>query len=90
MNIHEYQAKQILNRYGINIPKGGIAYTPSEAKRVAQKVSPRGPWMLKAQIQTGARADGKFKEKEVTFAPYYQTDKDDYNTCKVLKIGGKK
>ena len=63
MNIHEYQAKQILNRYGINIPKGGIAYTPSEAKRVAQKVSPRGPWMLKAQIQTGARADGKFKEK---------------------------
>ena len=64
MNIHEYQAKQILSRYGINIPKGGIAYTPAEAKRVAQKVSPRGPWMLKAQIQSGARANGKFKEKQ--------------------------
>lgn len=63
MNIHEYQAKQILNRYGINIPKGSIAYTPAEAKRVAQKISPRGPWMLKAQIQSGARASGKFKEK---------------------------
>lgn len=64
MNIHEYQAKQILSRYGINIPKGGIAYTPAEAKRVAQKVSPRGPWMIKAQIQSGARANGKFKEKQ--------------------------
>lgn len=63
MNIHEYQAKQILSRYGINIPKGGIAYTPGEAKRVAQKVSPRGPWMIKAQIQSGARAEGRFLEK---------------------------
>ena len=63
MNIHEYQAKQILNRYGINILKGGIAYTPGEAKRVAQRVSPRGPWVLKAQIQSGARAEGHFLEK---------------------------
>lgn len=63
MNIHEYQAKQILNRYGIEIPKGGIAYTPAEAKRVAINISPKGPWMLKAQIQSGARADGRFIEK---------------------------
>lgn len=63
MNIHEYQAKQVLKRYQINIPRGAIAYTPAEAKRVAQKVSPQGPWMLKAQIQSGARADGRFLEK---------------------------
>ncbi len=63
MNIHEYQAKKIISRYGINIPKGGIAYTPGEAKRVAQRVSPRGPWVLKAQIQSGARAEGHFVEK---------------------------
>ncbi len=63
MNIHEYQAKQILSRYGINIPKGGIAYTPGEAKRVAQRISPQGPWMMKAQIQSGARAEGHFLEK---------------------------
>lgn len=43
MNIHEYQAKRILSRYGINIPKGGIAYTPNEAKRVAFRSSLRGP-----------------------------------------------
>ena len=41
-------------------------------------------------LNTKLTKDGKFKEKEVTFAPYYQTDKDDYNTCKVLRIGGKK
>lgn len=64
MNIHEYQAKQVLSRYNINIPNGGIAYTPAEAKRVAQKVSPHGPWVLKAQIQSGARADGHFLEKK--------------------------
>lgn len=60
MNIHEYQAKKVLAQYGINVPKGGIAYTPAEAKRVAQQLSSRGPWMLKAQIQSGARANGHF------------------------------
>lgn len=63
MNIHEYQAKKILCQYGINIPKGGIAYTPEETKRVAAKVSSRGPWVLKAQIQSGARNKGYFLEK---------------------------
>lgn len=60
MNIHEYQAKKILAQYGIKVPEGAIAYTPSEAKRVALKISSRGPWMLKAQIQSGARASGYF------------------------------
>ncbi len=60
MNIHEYQAKQILVQHGINVPDGAIAYTPAEAKRVAQQISSRGPWMLKAQIQAGARNDGYF------------------------------
>lgn len=63
MNIHEYQAKKILSRYGINIPKGGVAYTPNEARNVAAAVSGRGPWMLKAQIQSGARNRGYFLEK---------------------------
>lgn len=63
MNIHEYQAKQIISQYGVKVPKGKVAYTPLEAKRVAQEVSPRGPWMLKAQIQAGARPMGHFIEK---------------------------
>lgn len=64
MNIHEYQAKKILAQYGIIVPKGGIAYTSAEAKRVAQQISARGPWMLKAQIQSGARAGGHFIDRD--------------------------
>ena len=64
MNIHEYQAKKILKMHGINVPAGQIAYTPSEAKRVALSLSARGPWMLKAQIQSGARESGHFISHE--------------------------
>ncbi len=64
MNIHEYQAKKILAEHGIAIPAGGIAYTPNDAKRIALGLTSRGPWMLKAQIQSGARASGHFIEHE--------------------------
>jgi len=64
MNIHEYQAKKILAHQGIEIPQGKIAYTPLEAKNVAGEVSARGPWMLKSQIQSGARNRGRFVEKK--------------------------
>lgn len=64
MNIHEYQAKKILSQYGVKIPEGQIAYTPKEAKRVALSVSKKGPWMLKSQIQSGARNRGVFLEKK--------------------------
>ncbi|MGO1081075.1 ATP-grasp domain-containing protein, partial [Inquilinus sp. CA228] len=36
MNIHEYQAKGLLGRYGVPVPRGGVAYTPEEAVRVAE------------------------------------------------------
>ncbi|MCQ2741539.1 MAG: ADP-forming succinate--CoA ligase subunit beta [Alphaproteobacteria bacterium] len=64
MNIYEYQAKKILSRYGIKIPEGQIAYTPHEAETIVGKISKRGPWMLKAQIYSGARNDGYFLEKK--------------------------
>ena len=63
MKLHEYQAKQILSRYGIKIPRGKIAYTPHEAQQAAGEISARGPWVVKAQIQSGGRPKGKFKEK---------------------------
>lgn len=62
MNIHEYQAKRLLSQNGIKIPKGKIAYTANEARRAAKIVSAKGPWMLKAQIQSGARNSGHFLE----------------------------
>ena len=39
MNIHEYQAKEILSKYGVSIPKGGLAYSPENAKDRATAVS---------------------------------------------------
>jgi len=56
MKIHEYQAKQILSRYGVQIPKGEVATTPSEARRITEDIGPRV--VLKAQIHAGGRGKG--------------------------------
>ena len=63
MDIHEYQAKQILRDNDIYVPDGKVAYTALEAKTVAREISPRGPWVLKAQIHSGARNSGHFAER---------------------------
>jgi succinyl-CoA synthetase beta subunit len=57
MHIHEYQAKEILTRYGVKIPKGKVALTPSEAEAVAQAIGP-GPFVVKAQVHAGGRGKG--------------------------------
>lgn len=64
MNLHEYQAKKILSQNGIKIPKGMVAYTPLEAQKCAKIVSDKGPWMIKAQVHSGARNKGKFVENK--------------------------
>ena len=38
MNIHEYQAKSVLAKFGVAVPRGGVAYTPAEAEQVAQSL----------------------------------------------------
>ena len=63
MNIYEYQAKKIFKDFGVAIPYGLIAYTPTEAKEAAEKISDTGPWVVKAQIQAGSRDVGKFLDK---------------------------
>ncbi|MCW0182675.1 ADP-forming succinate--CoA ligase subunit beta [Zavarzinia sp.] len=54
MNIHEYQAKALLAKYGVAVPKGGVAYTPEEAEKVARDL-PGPVWVVKAQIHAGGR-----------------------------------
>jgi succinyl-CoA synthetase beta subunit len=54
MNIHEYQAKELLARYGVAVPAGAVAYTPDEAVAAAQKLGGSG-WAIKAQIHAGGR-----------------------------------
>jgi succinyl-CoA synthetase beta subunit len=57
MNIHEYQAKALLAKYGVAVPKGGVAYTAAEAEQVAKELG--GPvWVVKAQIHAGGRGKG--------------------------------
>lgn len=57
MKIHEYQAKDILRRYGVPVPRGEPAFTVEEAVAVAQRLG--GPvWVVKAQIHAGGRGKG--------------------------------
>ena len=61
MNIHEYQAKEQLSRYGIGIPAGYAAMSVDEAVAAAEKLP--GPlYVVKAQIHAGGRGKGKFTE----------------------------
>lgn len=61
MNIHEYQAKELLAKFGVPIPAGHAAMTVDEAVEAAGKLP--GPlWVVKSQIHAGGRGKGKFKE----------------------------
>ena len=54
MNIHEYQAKDLLRKFGVSVPRGGVAYTADEAIKVAEELG--GPvWVVKSQIHAGGR-----------------------------------
>ncbi len=53
MKIHEYQAKDILARYGVPIQPGQVAHTPEEAEAIARKLG--GPVVIKAQVYVGGR-----------------------------------
>ncbi|MFZ5929980.1 MAG: ADP-forming succinate--CoA ligase subunit beta [Pseudomonadota bacterium] len=57
MNIHEYQAKQVLKGFGIAVPRGGVAFTPDEAVKVGNALRTRN-WVIKAQIHAGGRGKG--------------------------------
>jgi len=57
MNIHEYQAKELLAGYGVSVPRGGVAFTPEEAVKAAESLG--GPvYVVKSQIHAGGRGKG--------------------------------
>ena len=61
MNIHEYQAKELLRKYGVAVPRGQVAYTAAEAEAAAKALG--GPVVVvKAQIHAGGRGAGRFKD----------------------------
>ena len=56
MKLHEYQAKAIFARYGVPVPKGGVAATPAEAREIAGSLG--GQAVVKAQVHAGGRGKG--------------------------------
>jgi succinyl-CoA synthetase beta subunit len=54
MNIHEYQAKELLAKFGVAVPRGGVAYSAAEAVEVARRLG-GSVWVVKAQIHAGGR-----------------------------------
>ncbi|MCL2103129.1 MAG: ADP-forming succinate--CoA ligase subunit beta [Syntrophorhabdaceae bacterium] len=56
MNIHEYQAKALLSRYGVAVPEGGVAESAEQAVAIAEKMGL--PVIIKAQIHAGGRGMG--------------------------------
>ena len=60
MNIHEYQGKELLKKYGVAVLDGGVAFTPDEAVAAAEKLG--GPvYVVKSQIHAGGRGAGHFE-----------------------------
>ena len=61
MNIHEYQAKELLRKYGVAVPRGQVAFTVDEAVQAANELG--GPvYVVKSQIHAGGRGAGRFKD----------------------------
>ncbi|MDJ0936120.1 MAG: ADP-forming succinate--CoA ligase subunit beta [Kiloniellales bacterium] len=61
MNIHEYQAKSLLQKFGVAVPRGIPAFTPEEAENAARELG--GPvYVVKSQVHAGGRGAGRFKD----------------------------
>jgi succinyl-CoA synthetase beta subunit len=61
MNIHEYQAKALFEKFGVSVPKGAAAKTPEEFINALTEL-PDGPTMVKSQIHAGGRGKGTFTD----------------------------
>ncbi len=57
MNIHEYQAKELLRRYGVSVPRGSAAFSADDAEAAAKALG-GSVWVVKAQIHAGGRGKG--------------------------------
>ena len=61
MNLHEFQSKSILKKYGVLVPEGILAHTAGEAGKAAeiiQNITGSDKWVVKAQVHAGGRGKG--------------------------------
>ena len=86
MNIHEYQAKQLLAQYGVAVPAGDVCNTPEAAKSIAEKLFAGGAKVVvvKAQIHAGGRGKGTFKSGFQGGVKLCKTAEDVYEKAKAM------
>ncbi|HWY75173.1 MAG TPA: ADP-forming succinate--CoA ligase subunit beta [Verrucomicrobiae bacterium] len=86
MNIHEYQAKQLLAQYGVAVPPGDVCSTADEAKAIAEKLFAKGEKLVvvKSQIHAGGRGKGTFKSGFKGGVKLCKTATDVYENAKAM------
>ena len=57
-DLHEFQSKEVMRGYGVNVQRGALAYNPEEAAKISEGLSNKGGLILKAQVHAGGRGKG--------------------------------
>src|ERR1700751_4290181 len=86
MNIHEYQAKQLLAKNGVSVPPGDVCDTPEAAKKIAEKLFAEGAKLLvlKSQIHAGGRGKGTFKSGYQGGVKLFKTAAEVFESAKAM------
>src|SRR5438045_2562459 len=86
MNIHEFQAKQLLAQYGVAVPTGEVCDKPEQAKAIAEKIFATGEKLVvvKSQIHAGGRGKGTFKSGFQGGVKLCKTADDVYEKAKAM------
>jgi succinyl-CoA synthetase beta subunit len=86
MNLHEFQAKQLLAQYGVAVPPGEVCTTPETARAAAQKLLTGGAALMvvKAQIHAGGRGKGTFKNGFKGGVKLCKTAEEVYQNAKAM------
>src|SRR5215203_5176824 len=85
MNIHEYQAKALLQEFGVPISRGVAVLKASDSEAAAKQL-PGPVWVVKSQIHAGGRGKGKFKEGSAIDKEFYLSILVDRETSKVAFV----
>src|SRR5258706_2650068 len=86
MNIHEYQAKQLLAQYGVVVPAGDVCQTPEAARKIAEDLIAKGATLIavKSQVHAGGRGKGIFKSGYQGGVKVCKTAEDVYEKAKAM------
>ena len=86
MNLHEYQAKQLLAQYGVPIPTGDVCDNPEKARELAEKIFAKGEKLVavKSQIHAGGRGKGTFKSGYKGGVKLFKTAAEVYDGAKAM------